>query len=72
MYAIMYLPEARIIRPGIRLSYYKSEEELKECLDYLYYGAANADIFFCATPIYNNLYKKAPAHLFEVVEVENG
>ncbi len=69
MYVIVYLPEARRIAPGIRADYYKSKEKLTECLNYLYYGATSTDIFFCATQISSNLYKKAPAYLFEVIEV---
>jgi hypothetical protein len=70
MYQILYLPEAKIIKPGIPPGYYMCEERLKACLDYLYYGATRGDIFFNSEPLCNTLYKKAPAHLFEVVEVE--
>jgi hypothetical protein len=71
MYAILYLPEGKIVRPGIPPAYYYNNCELKACLNYLYYGASKGDIFFNSEPLCNTLYKKAPAYLFEVVEVED-
>ncbi len=71
MYIILYLPEARVIRPGISGQNHLSKQDLERCLDCLYYGNRFVDIFFNSEPLCNTLYKKAPKHLFEIIEVDD-
>ena len=72
-YAIIYLPEAIIIEAGIRKDYYQDINVLKNCLQCLYVDkhVKSLDIFFSSCDRTNELYKKVPPHLLEIIEVSD-